>query len=84
MTKDTPSDKPQKKQDVQRLGRGLSSLLGDAPAITQSTLTTNASGQAEAASASGTAAVVPEPQLPFRLQMPLQPGQKHSSLKWTA
>ena len=59
MTKDTPSDKPQKKQDVQRLGRGLSSLLGDAPAITQSTLTTNASGQAEAASASGTAAVVP-------------------------
>ena len=48
MTKDTPSDKPQKKQDVQRLGRGLSSLLGDAPAITQSTLTTNASGEAEA------------------------------------
>ena len=37
----------------------MSSLLGDAPVITQSTLTTNASGQAEAASASGTAVVVP-------------------------
>ena len=57
MTKDTPSDKPQKKQDVQRLGRGLSSLLGDASAVTQSTLTTNASSHAEAASASGTAAI---------------------------
>ena len=29
MTKDKSSQRPQKKQDNQRLGRGLSSLLGD-------------------------------------------------------
>ena len=37
MTNDKHSEKSQKKQDVQRLGRGLSSLLGDSPVITQST-----------------------------------------------
>ena len=37
MTNDTPSEKPSKKQDVQRLGRGLSSLLGESPTIAQTT-----------------------------------------------
>ena len=59
MTKDTPSEKSQKKQDGQRLGRGLSSLLGDSPAITQSSLTANIARQAETDSAGGSAPVVP-------------------------
>ena len=60
MTKDTASDKSQKKQDNQRLGRGLSSLLGDSsPALTQSTLNTSAQRKPEAASAGGSTPVVP-------------------------
>lgn len=47
--KAAPSEKPQKKQDVQRLGRGLSSLLGDAPAVT----TASASGTAATPSTAG-------------------------------
>ena len=31
MTESTPTRKLTKKQDMQRLGRGLSSLLGDSP-----------------------------------------------------
>ena len=65
MTNDTPSDKSKKSQDSQRLGRGLASLLGDSPVITQSTSNTIAARKAKAetkaavASGAGPVPVVP-------------------------
>ena len=59
MTKDKSSQRPQKKQDNQRLGRGLSSLLGDSPALSQTPAQTGMAGQPDAASTSARRPAVP-------------------------